>query len=50
MPVPEGERGSVQRSLDSALAQAPGRKLSFIAFLGTAFSSPQHTTFFLRGG
>ncbi|WP_353090846.1 PepSY domain-containing protein [Methylibium sp.] len=50
LPVPEGERGSVQRSLDSALAQAPGRKLSFIAFPGTAFSSPHHTTFFLRGG
>jgi len=50
LPVPEGERGSVQRSLDGALAQAPGRKLSFIAFPGTAFSSPHHTTFFLRGG
>ena len=49
-PVPEGERGSVQRSLDGALAHAPGRKLSFIAFPGTAFSSPHHTTFFLRGG
>ena len=49
-PVPESERGSVQRSLDSALARAPGRKLSFIAFPGTAFSSPHHTTFFLRGG
>ncbi len=49
-PVPVGERGSVQRSLDGALAHAPGRKLSFIAFPGTAFSSPHHTTFFLRGG
>ena len=49
-PVPEGERGSVQRSLDGALAHVPGRKLSFIAFPGTAFSSPHHTTFFLRGG
>ncbi|ABM94697.1 PepSY-associated TM helix domain-containing protein [Methylibium petroleiphilum] len=48
-PVSVGERGSVQRSLDGALAHAPGRKLSFIAFPGTAFSSPHHTTFFLRG-
>lgn len=50
LPVPEGERGSVQRSLDSARAHAPGHQLSFIAFPGTAFSSPHHTTFFLRGG
>ena len=32
-----------------ALAQAPGTRLSFIAFPGTAFSSPHHNTFFLRG-
>ena len=47
--VPAAERGSVQRSLDLALAQAPGTKLSFIAFPGTAFSSPHHNTVFLRG-
>ncbi|UUX94467.1 PepSY domain-containing protein [Aquabacterium sp. J223] len=48
-PVPPAERASLQRSLDAALAQVPGRELSFIAFPGTAFSSPHHHTFFLRG-
>ncbi len=43
------ERGSVQRSLEVALARAPGMKMSFVAFPGTAFSSPHHNTFFLRG-
>ncbi len=43
------ERGSVQRSMDAAMQKAPGTKLSFIAFPGTSFSSPHHTTFFLRG-
>ena len=47
--VPEAERGSVQRAMEVALAHAPGTKLSFVAFPGTAFSSPHHTTFFLRG-
>ena len=48
-PVPRAERGSLQAALDSALAAAPGNKLSFIAFPGTAFSSPHHNTVFLRG-
>ena len=47
--TPVAERGSLQQSLDAALAQAPGTRLSFIAFPGTAFSSPHHNTFFLRG-
>ena len=47
--VPVAERASVQRSLDAAKARAPGMKVSFIAFPGTAFSSPHHTTVFLRG-
>ncbi len=47
--IPAAERGSVQRSLDAAMAHTPGMKLSFIAFPGTAFSSPHHNTFFLRG-
>jgi uncharacterized iron-regulated membrane protein len=47
--VPATERASVQRSLEAALRQAPGTTLSFIAFPGTAFSSPHHMTFFLRG-
>ncbi|WP_367065895.1 PepSY domain-containing protein [Oryzisolibacter sp. LB2S] len=47
--VPVAERASVQQGLDVALAQAPDTQLSFIAFPGTAFSSPHHHTFFLRG-
>ncbi len=47
--VAVNERGSVQRSYDVAMQHAPGNRLSFIAFPGTAFSSPHHTTFFLRG-
>jgi uncharacterized iron-regulated membrane protein len=47
--VPVEQRASVQASLAAAQAQAPHTKLSFIAFPGTAFSSPHHHTFFLRG-
>jgi uncharacterized iron-regulated membrane protein len=47
--VPVAERASVQRSLDVALAHSPGHKIAFIAFPGTAFSSPHHHTVFLRG-
>lgn len=47
--APKAERGSVQRSLEVALERAPGMKVSFIAFPGTAFSSPHHNTVFLRG-
>ena len=47
--TPVAERGSVQKSLDAAYAQVPNSKLSFIAFPGTAFSSPHHTTVFLKG-
>jgi len=47
--VPLAERGSVQRSLEAARAQAPDTRVSFIAFPGTAFSSPHHTTFFFKG-
>lgn len=47
--VPQAERASAQQGLDVALKQAPGTKLSFVAFPGTAFSSPRHHTYFLRG-
>ena len=47
--VPVAERGSVQAALEIALKEAPEKELSFIAFPGTAFSSPHHTTFFMRG-
>jgi len=43
------ERAPVQQSLDAALQQVPGSKLSFIAFPGTSYSSPHHNTVFLRG-
>ncbi len=47
--TPAAERGSLQRTLEVAQQQAPGMKVSFIAFPGTAFSSPHHNTVFLRG-
>jgi len=47
--VPATERDSMQRSLEAAFAYAPGTRVRFIAFPGTAFSTPHHNTFFLRG-
>src|SRR5262245_54081735 len=43
------DRTSVQRTLEAALAKAPGTRVGFIAFPGTLFSSPHHNTFFMRG-
>ncbi len=47
--VQANERGSLQKSMEAALTQVPGTNVRFIAFPGTAFSSPHHNTFFLRG-
>ncbi|MDX3904073.1 MAG: PepSY domain-containing protein [Pigmentiphaga sp.] len=47
--TPPAERASMQQSLEAAMAAAPETRLSFIAFPGTAFSSPHHNTFFLAG-
>lgn len=47
--VAEAERGSMQRQLEVAQARTPDKKFSFVAFPGTAFSSPHHHTFFMRG-
>ncbi|NML46041.1 PepSY domain-containing protein [Ramlibacter sp. G-1-2-2] len=47
--VPAAQRASVQKSYEAALAHVPGTKLSFVAFPGTAYSSPHHTAFFLKG-
>lgn len=47
--VPEAERAPMQATLVAALAHAPGMRLSFAAFPGTAYSSPHHVTYFLRG-
>lgn len=48
-PVPLAERGPLQQALEVALERTPGMKTAFIAFPGTAFSSPHHNTVFLRG-
>ncbi|MBX3654650.1 MAG: PepSY domain-containing protein [Ramlibacter sp.] len=47
--VPTDERAPVQAAMEAALARAPGTRVSFIAFPGTAFSSPHHLTFYLHG-
>ncbi len=47
--VAAAQRASVQRSFEAAAQRTPGMKLAFIAFPGTSFSSPHHTTFFMRG-
>jgi uncharacterized iron-regulated membrane protein len=47
--VPQAERASVQIAFDAARERAPQTRVSFIAFPGTAFSSPHHYTFFLHG-
>jgi uncharacterized iron-regulated membrane protein len=39
----------VQRALEAARAHAPGMGVSFIAFPGTAFSTPHHFGFYLHG-
>lgn len=47
--VPDAERAPLQQTLTAAQAQLPGKALSFIAFPGTAFSSPHHITYFMKG-
>jgi uncharacterized iron-regulated membrane protein len=47
--VPEAERAPLQRTLAAARAHLPDRKLSFVAFPGTAYSSPHHITYFMKG-
>jgi uncharacterized iron-regulated membrane protein len=47
--VPEAERAPLQRTLAAAQSRLPDKKLSFIAFPGTAFSSPHHVTYFMKG-
>lgn len=46
---PPSSFGSLQQSVDAALALEPGMDIGFIAFPGTTFSSPHHYTVFLRG-
>jgi len=47
--VPVAERAAVQRTYEAAMAVTPGMKVAFAAFPGTAFSSPHHITFFMKG-
>ena len=48
-PIDARAHAPFQQTLDAALAYAPGTRLAFVAFPGTAFSSPHHDTFFMRG-
>ena len=47
--VSAAERAQLQQGMEAALAGYPEKQVAFIAFPGTAFSSPHHVTFFLRG-
>jgi uncharacterized iron-regulated membrane protein len=47
--VGPAERAPLQQGMEAALAGHPKKQVAFIAFPGTAFSSPHHVTFFLRG-
>lgn len=46
---PPTRLGSLDQSVQAAQALEPGMKLRFIAFPGTAFSSPHHYAVFMRG-
>lgn len=48
-PIDPAQRAPVETTMRAALAAVPGKKIAFIAFPGTAFSSPHHDTYFLRG-
>ncbi|RBA23035.1 PepSY-associated TM helix domain-containing protein [Herminiimonas fonticola] len=41
--------GSLQKAVDAAIALEPDMKMGFIAFPGTAFTSPHHYGIFMRG-
>ncbi len=46
---PLTEFGSLQKSVEAAVALEPDMKIGFIAFPGTTFSSPHHYAIFMRG-
>ena len=48
-PLAASEVGSLQRAVDTANAAMPDRTLAFVAFPGTALSSPHHYAVFMRG-
>ena len=41
--------GSMQKAMDNAVASEPGMQVAFVAFPGTAFSSPHHYGIFMHG-
>ncbi|MEC4721247.1 PepSY-associated TM helix domain-containing protein [Noviherbaspirillum sp. CPCC 100848] len=47
--APPSRFGSLQQSVDAAMALEPDMKIGFIAFPGTTFTSPHHYGVFLRG-
>ena len=47
--LPIEERASIHRAYEAAKEAAPQTRMGFMAFPGTAFSSPHHYTFFMRG-
>jgi len=47
--APPTHLASLQASVDAAQAREPDKNLGFIAFPGTAFSSPHHYGMFMRG-
>ena len=47
--APLTELGSLQKAVDAAIALEPEMKTGFIAFPGTAFTSPHHYGIFMRG-
>jgi uncharacterized iron-regulated membrane protein len=46
---PPTQMGSMQKSLDNAIAAEPGMKIGFVAFPGTPFTSAHHYGIFMRG-
>ena len=48
MPAPT-RLGSMQKAMDNAVAAEPGMQVAFVAFPGTAFSSPHHYGIFMHG-
>ena len=48
LPPPK-KIGSLQAAVNAAMAREPALKLGFVAFPGTAFSSPHHFAVFMRG-
>jgi uncharacterized iron-regulated membrane protein len=46
---PPTSLGSMQTSLNNAVAAEPGMKIGFVAFPGTPFASPHHYGVFMRG-